>query len=100
MIYDSALVCRRVTPEQFNQHFRRYKIYILGTMLLTLFFIISYDVATGNYKAVIQPNGNCTYLNDHTDYNTTRITIDIVGINKTAQLVVFIAYISLLHLPT
>ena len=79
---------RRVTPEQSNRHFKYYKIYILGAMLLTLFFIISYDAATGNYKAVIQPNGLCTYLNDHTDYNTTRIAI---GINKTVQLVLFIA---------
>ena len=52
----------RVMPEMSRKMSRYYKAYQLGTILLTLFFIVSYDVATGNYKGLLPPNGHCTMV--------------------------------------
>ena len=81
---------RRVTPEDRKLYLRYYMIYVLGTIMIALFFVISFDVASGNYKHLLLPDGHCAYVAE--PYGTVQIILGMVGINKIAQLMLFIAY--------
>ena len=89
----SSKKLRAIQPEESKQHFTYYMIYVLGTVMLTLFLMICYDLATGNYKALLQPDGHCVSLFGHSDYGIAQIVLGISAINKMAQFVLFIAYL-------
>jgi len=66
-----------------------YKAYQLGTILLTLFFIVSYDVVTGYYKGLLLPNSHCAMV-AMSHYDTF---LSISTLNYVAQLFLLIAYL-------
>ena len=82
----------RITPEDRRHYFRYYMIYLLGSVLLGLFFIVSFDVATRNYRSLLLPDGHCAYIVE-TYYSTEQIILGIIAINKVAQLLLFVAYL-------
>ena len=62
--------------------------YILGTMSLTLFFTINYDLGV-NQGAHIFPNGVCSSSDKLVDH-----TLSIVStVNKSFQMVMFVVYL-------
>ena len=81
-----------MSKETSQRHFRYYMMYAMGTMLLALFFIISYDVATRNYKNTLLPDGQCLSADIHI-YDTLLIPVLFNGVNKVVHLVLFIAYL-------
>ena len=82
----------QISKKDSQRHFQNYAIYSLGTMLLALFLIISFDVATGNYKDTLQQNGRCI-LFDVNAYSTLQIGIIFSVFNKIVQVVRFITYL-------
>ena len=89
----SSKKLRAIQLEESKQRFTYYMIYVLGTAMFTLFLMICYDLATGDYKALLQPDGHCIDLYGHPDYGTAQIGLSISAINKMAQFVLFIAYL-------
>ena len=83
---------RRITPEQSTVFQRYYIIYHLSTIVIVFLGMVGYDMAKYNYNSIILPNGHCIYTNRHQD-DTFQIPIAIDGINKIAQLTLFIAYL-------
>jgi len=81
-----------MSKETTQCHFKCYMIYTLNLMLFALFLTISFDVATGNYMDVLQPNGRCVSV-DIRKYGTFIVAIIFLNINKIAQLVLFITYL-------
>jgi len=59
--------------------------------------MICYDLATGDYKALLKPDGHCVSLFGQPDYGTAQIVLGISAINKMAQFVLFIAYLYYMH---
>ena len=45
--------------EDSKHRLRSYIISSLGMLVLTMFFVISYDTVTKNYKGLLLPNGHC-----------------------------------------
>jgi len=84
---------RAIQPEESKERFTYYMTYVLGTAMFTLFLMICYDLATGDYKALLQPDGHCVDLYGHPDYGTAQIGLSISAINKMAQFVLFITYL-------
>ena len=79
----------RITPEMSRRMSKYYKAYQLGTILLTLFFIVSYDVVTGYYKGLLLPNSHCAMV-AMSHYDTF---LSISTLNYVAQLFLLIAYL-------
>ena len=90
MYYSNKL--RRITPEQLRRCLRNYIIYQVSTVLLVFVSVVGYDMAKDNYDIIILPNGRCIYANQNQD-DTFQIPITVSGINKIAQLVMFITYL-------
>ena len=65
-------------------------IYTLGTMSLISFFVICFDVSTGNYRKTLLPSGQCVSIQIHI-YGTTPGIVN--AINKIAQVIQFIIYL-------
>jgi len=82
----------QMSKETSQSHFQLYKIYTLGVVLLVVILTITFDVATGNYKDVLLPNGRCVSF-DASIYSTFQIPIIVSSINKIIQLVQFITYL-------
>lgn len=82
----------QMSKETSQHHFRWYMAYSLGAMLFALFLYICFDVATGNYKGVLLPNGQCASIEIRI-YGTLIIPTIFNGINKVAQLAQFITYL-------
>jgi len=85
-----------MSKETSQHHFHFYKIFTLGVVLLVVILTISFDVATGNYKDVLQPNNRCVSL-DASIYSTFQITLIVASILKIVQLVRFITYLYYIH---
>ena len=81
-----------MSKETAQHHFRCYVVYTLGTTLLVLFLIICFDVATGNYKDVLQLNGQCKSADIH-GHSTIIVPLIFAAINKIIQLVQLIPYL-------
>ena len=69
-----------------------YIIYYLTNIMIVLLVIVGYDMANDNISGVILPNGHCIYIAKHL-HDTLRIPVAAIGINKAAQLVLFIIYL-------
>ena len=87
---------RRITPEQSKRYFTYYIIYHLSTIMIVFLGMVGYDMVKDNYNSIILPNGHCIYTNRHQD-DTCQIPIVIAGINKMAQLTLFIAYLCYIY---
>jgi len=74
--------------------FKRYTIYIASILGLFTFFIVMYDVATGNSQNVIM-HGYCAPLN--TIYSTTDIAGACVALNKAIQIMLFATFLVYLY---
>jgi len=81
-----------MSKETSQRHFNFYVIYTVGITLLDVFLTICFDVATGNYKDAILPNGQCVTFEGGT-YSTLQITIFVNAIHKLVQLVRLITYL-------
>jgi len=66
--------------------------YYLTNIMIVLLVMVRYDMANDNISGVILPNGHCIYIGKHL-HDTLQITIATIGINKAAQLVLFISYL-------
>jgi len=75
--------------------FKHYTIYVASVLGLFNFFIVGYDVATGNSRNAILLNGICSPLN--TKYNTTDIAWACVAFNKTVQVTLFAIFLKYLY---
>ena len=82
----------RVTPELSKCCFRNYIIYHLSIMVVVFLIVVGYDVAKGNINSIILPNGFCVYGDQHLN-DILLFPIAVAGINKIAQLVLFITYL-------
>ena len=82
----------QMSKEASQRHFRWYIVYSLGTTLFALLMYICFDVATGNYKDTLLPNGQCVSIEIRI-YGTLIIPTIFNGISKVAQIVQFIAYL-------
>ena len=84
---------RSQMPKDTSQrHFNFYVIYTVGITLLDVFLTICFDVATGNYKDAVLPNGQCVTF-EVGAYSTLQITFLVNGIHKIVQLVRLITYL-------
>ena len=82
-----------ISKEKSKHHFRAYMIYELVTMVIVVVLVITYDVATGNYKETILPDGHCIlHLYDIQVYDTFQIVALSTSINKVIQIVQYVAY--------
>ena len=75
--------------------FKRYTIYIVSILGLFNFFIVGYDVATGNSQNAILLNGHCSPL--FTKYHTTDIAWASVALSKTIQVTLFAIFLKYLY---
>ena len=75
--------------------FKRYTIYIVSILGLFNFFIVGYDVATGNSQNAILLNGDCSPL--FTKYHTTDIAWACVALSKTIQVILFAIFLKYLY---
>jgi len=82
----------QMSKETSRCHFRRYMAYTLGAVFLALLLTICFDVATGNYKDTLLPNGQCVSIEIRI-YGTLIISAIFNIINKVVQLVQFINYL-------
>jgi len=89
MYCSSKLVA--VTPEMTKRCYKQYTIFQLIAILLMASAIVSFDVATGNYRGLLRSDGHCVYITP-SNYSTIEVSLGISGINYVAQLVLFIAY--------
>jgi len=81
-----------MSKETSQRHFNFYVIYTVGITLLDVFLTICFDVATGNYKDAILPNGQCVTF-EVGAYSTLQITVFVNGIHKLVQLMRLITYL-------
>ena len=81
-----------ITPEDKKRWAKYYIIYYLTNIIIVLLVMVRYDMANDNISGVILPNGHCIYVGKHL-HDTIQITIAAIGINKAAQLVLFITYL-------
>ena len=72
--------------------FRCYTKYAMGTLMISLFLIVCYDLATDKGRHTILPTSHCAYINDYS-YNTAVIVDADTAVNKVAQITAFIAYL-------
>jgi len=87
-----------MSKEKSKHHFRTYMIYELITMVTVMVLIITYDVATDNYKETILPDGHCIlHLYDVQIYDTFQIVAISTTINKVIQVVQYVAYLYYKH---
>ena len=82
---------RRLDSDDSKWFYRHCRLYTIGILALFDFFILSYDLATGNGKHTILPNGHCTFIG--LDYDTMKIDQVNVTFNKMAQIVLFAIYL-------
>ena len=82
----------QMSNETSKRHFRSYMIYTIGMILLVLLLMICYDMATGNYKDTLLPNGQCGQV-EVKSYGALAAVFTANGINKIAQLVLFVTYL-------
>ena len=86
----------QISKETSQRHFRNYIVYTLGTILLVVFLSICFDMAKGNYKDTLLPNGLCVSVEIRIS-GTLIIPGLFNGINKMVQLVQFIIYLHHMH---
>ena len=82
----------RITPELSKRCFRNYIIYHLSIMVVVFLIVVGYDVAKGNINSIILPNGFCVYGDQHLN-DILLFPIAVAGLNKIAQLILFITYL-------
>ena len=83
---------RSISPVQSKLCFRNYIIYHLCTVALVFLIVVGYDMAKDHCISIILPNGRCVYTNQH-QRGILQVPIAVVGINKIAQLGLFITYL-------
>ena len=83
---------RAISESDYKKLLKYYLIYTIGTVGLFDFFVVSYDLATGNGAHTILPSGHCMFLGQ--DYDVTmKIPQAYAAFNKTAQIVFFVIYL-------
>ena len=72
--------------------FRCYVAYVLITLVLLFFLMITYDWKTRNGRNTMLPNGHCSSL-DQYDHNSSFLKQVIIVTNKFAQIAMFLVYL-------
>jgi len=83
---------RPISQEEYSRLLKYYLIYTVGSVGLFDFFIVSYDLATGNGVHTILPSGHCMFLGQDYD-DTMKIPQTYAALNKTAQIILFAIYL-------
>ena len=83
---------RSISQEEHKKLLKYYLMYTIGSVGLFDFFVVSYDLATGNGVKTILPSGHCMFLGQ--DYDVTmKIPQAYAAFNKTTQIVFFLIYL-------
>jgi len=81
-----------ISQEEYKKLLKYYLMYTIGSVGLFDFFVVSYDLATGNGAHTILPSGHCMFLGQ--DYDVTmKIPQAYAAFNKTTQIVFFLIYL-------
>ena len=97
VVYAMRCTCKmkpKMSKKKTKRHYGYYIAYELVTMVIVVVLIITYDVATRNYKEMILPDGHCSlHLYDVQVYDTFQIVAISTTINKIIQIVQYVIYL-------
>ena len=83
---------QRIDKDTNKRLYKFYIAYIVGSILFSFHVILTYDLATGNWRDTMLANGRCIHINQ-TTYGTMPLMFAISTINKVVQIVMFITYL-------
>ena len=82
---------REVKKQHNKQFYKNFVNFLIGSLLLLDFLIISYDFGTATFQHVILPNGHCNYVTQ-TEYSTLKITQAYNTFHKNIQIILLVVY--------
>ena len=90
LVYDMRQSCKsREVKKQHNKQFYKDSVnFLIGSLLLLDFLIISYDFGTATIQHVILPNGHCNYITR----TTLKITQAYNTFHKIIQIILLVVY--------
>ena len=91
VLYKSHKI-QRISVDKNKRLFKCYIIYMSSLTMISLLLILTYDLATGNWRDTMLANGRCIHPNQ-TIYGTMPVMFAISSINKALQIVAFIIYL-------
>lgn len=83
---------RQISNEMNKRLHKRYIVYISSSAMISLFLLLTYDFATGNWRNAMLSNGHCVQL-DQVIYDAMHLVFASSVINKALQIVMFTIYL-------